>query len=139
VTDPAGKWKIMGTDAAGNLFQVTEPDPNSSGILNTFYSYNGANQLIQVSMPRSNGAQTRTFVWLGMDLASATNPENGTVTYQYDGAHHVTQRTDQKNQHTSYSYDAYGRLTAVLGGLEFHYYYDVTTDSPRTQPGGWWR
>jgi YD repeat-containing protein len=113
VTDPAGKWKIMGTDAAGNLFQVTEPDPNRSGILNTFYSYNGANQLIQVSMPRSEGTQTRTLVWSGSDLVSSTNPENGTVSYTYDGAHHVTSRTDAKGQQTQYSYDSYGRLTEV--------------------------
>ena len=49
--------------------------------------------------------------WSGSDLVSATNPENGTVTYQYDGAHHVTLRTDAKGQQTVYSYDAYGRLT----------------------------
>ena len=44
---------------------------------------------------------------------SATNPENGAVTYTYDGAHHVTSRTDAKAQATTYGYDAYGRLTAV--------------------------
>src|ERR1019366_1368285 len=64
-------------------------------------------------MPRSNGTQTRTFVYTGNDLTSATNPENGTVTYQYDGAHHVTKRTDAKGQETHYTYDAYGRLTEV--------------------------
>ena len=34
-------------------------------------------------MPRNEGTQTRTFQWSGSDLVSATNPENGTVTYQY--------------------------------------------------------
>ena len=34
------------------------------------------------------GTQTRTFAYTGADMTSATNPENGTVTYQYDGAHH---------------------------------------------------
>jgi YD repeat-containing protein len=44
-------------------------------------------------------------------MASATNPENGTVSYTYDGNHHVTQRTDAKGQKTNYTYDAYERLT----------------------------
>jgi YD repeat-containing protein len=44
---------------------------------------------------------------------SATNPENGTVTYTYDGAHHVLTRTDAKGQVTGYSYDTYGRLSTV--------------------------
>jgi YD repeat-containing protein len=55
----------------------------------------------------------RTFTWSGNDLASATNPENGTVTYTYDGAHHVTSRTDAKGQQTQYQYDTYERLVHV--------------------------
>lgn len=115
VTDPAGKWKQNTTDAFGNLTTVTEPDPNNqpNGTLVTSYTYDSVNRLIQVTMPRSNGTQIRTFTWSGTDLASATNPENGAVTYQYDGAHHVTLRTDAKGQQTQYTYDAYGRLTLV--------------------------
>src|SRR5438128_8609134 len=55
----------------------------------------------------------RHFVYSGTDLTSATNPENGTVTYQYDSDHHVTKRTDAKGQETRYTYDTYGRLTQV--------------------------
>ena len=44
-------------------------------------------------------------------MISATNPENGTVTYQYDGAHRVTPRIDAKGQKTQYTYDTYGRQT----------------------------
>ena len=65
------------------------------------------NQLVQVSMPQSNGTQTRTFTYSGTDMVSATNPENGTVTYTYDASHRVTQRTDNMGQQTRYSYDAY--------------------------------
>ena len=108
VTDPAGKWKTSVTDAFGNLIQVIEPDS-----LVTYYTYNAVNQLAQVSMPHSTGTQTRTFAYTGTDLTSATNPENGTVTYQYDGSHHVTKRTDAMGQETRYSYDNYGRLTQV--------------------------
>lgn len=117
VTDAAGKWKTYTKDAMGNLTAVTEPPPSGGANYVTTYTYNGANQLIQVSMPRPyNGGtytQTRTFTWNGADLASETTPEAGTVSYQYDGAHHVTQRTDAKGQQTQYGYDSYGRLTQV--------------------------
>ncbi len=52
-------------------------------------------------------------MYSGTDLASASNPENGTVTNQYDGAQRVTKRTDAMGQETRYSYDAYGRLAQV--------------------------
>ena len=56
-------------------------------------------------MPRGGQNQYRTFNWSGSDLASATNPENGTISDQYDGAHRVTRRTDAKGQQTRYVYD----------------------------------
>jgi RHS repeat-associated protein len=112
VTDPAGKWKTFTTDAMGNLVTVTEPDP-VSGTDVTNYTYNAVNQLLTVSMPRSSGTQTRSFVWTGSDMTTATNPENGTVTYSYDGAHRVKTRTDAKGQKTQYTYDGYGRKTMV--------------------------
>jgi RHS repeat-associated protein len=134
-TDPAGKWKTFTSDAFGNLIAVTEPDPssNNGGTVATNYTYNGANQLTQVSMYRAGITQTRTFVWTGSDLTSSTNPENGTVTYQYDGMHHVTQRVDAKGQKTTYTYDSYERLTQVQHFLangnedtvqRVNYYYD---------------
>ena len=102
VTDQAGKWKTFTNDAFGNLVTVSEPDPdpnNPSHTAITNYTYNAVNQLVGVSMQRYTGpgttyTQTRSFGWTGQDMTSATNPEDGTVTYQYDGAHHVTQRTD---------------------------------------------
>jgi RHS repeat-associated protein len=135
VTDPAGKWKTFTTDAFGDLISVTEPDPSSKtgGTVTTSYTYNGASQLTQVSMPRGSITQTRTFTWTGSDMASSTNPENGTVSYTYDGTHHVTQRTDAKGQKTQYTYDAYERLTQVTHVLangtadpvqQVNYYYD---------------
>ena len=81
VTDAAGKWKTSVSDAFGNLVQVIEPNPAGGANLVTNYTYNGLNQLVQVSMPRSNGTKTRTFAYSGTDMVSATNPENGTVTY----------------------------------------------------------
>jgi YD repeat-containing protein len=131
----AGKWKPFTSDVFGDLITVTEPDPASTtgGTVATNYTYNGASQLTQVSMPRGSITQTRTFTWSGSDMASATNPENGTVSYTYDGNHHVTQRTDAKGQKTIYTYDAYERLTQTQHVLangtadpvqQVNYYYD---------------
>ena len=113
VTDAALKWKIQQMDALGNLVRVIEPDPAGGADWITNYTYDALGHLTGVSMPRSNGTQTRTFAYTGADLTSATNPENGTVTYQYDGSHHVTKRTDALGQETRYTYDGYGRLTEV--------------------------
>ena len=98
----------------------------------TNYPYNSANQLTLVSMPRGV-TQTRSFQWTGSDLTSTTNPENGTVAYTYDSAHHVLTRLDAKGQQTNYTYDIYGRLTLVkhlVSGTEdltqrISYYYDA--------------
>ena len=117
-TDPAGKWKTFNSDTFGNLITVTEPDPASTtgGTVVTGYTYNSQNQLTQVSMPRAGATQTRSFQWTGADLTSATNPENGTVTYTYDGAHHLLTRTDARQKQTQYTYDMYGRLYQVQHG-----------------------
>jgi RHS repeat-associated protein len=113
VTDPALRWKIQQTNAQGQLIRVIEPNPGGGADWVTNYTYDDLGHLAGVSMPRSNGTQTRTFVYTGADLTSATNPENGTVTYQYDASHRVTKRTDAKGQETHYVYDTYGRLTQV--------------------------
>ena len=116
VTDPAGKWKTSTVDAFGNLTLVTEPNPAGGANWTTSYAYNNLSQLTQVSMTRPQGTQTRTFAYTGADMTSATNPENGTVTYTYDNAHHVATRTDALGQQTQYFYDVYGRVTQVSHG-----------------------
>ena len=103
VTDEALKWKIQQMDALGNLVRVIEPDPAGGADWITNYTYDALGHLTGVSMPRSNGTQTRTFAYTGADLTSATNPENGTVTYQYDLSHRVTKRTDALGQETRYT------------------------------------
>ena len=128
------KWKQFTYDAQGSLVVVTEPDPkNVNNTLTTNYTYNGINQLTGVSMTRGTVTQTRSFQWTASDLTQSTNPENGTVTYQYDLAHHVTLRTDAKNQRTTYNYDSYGRVTqghhydannVVQTGQDVTYNYD---------------
>ncbi len=67
-------------------------------------------------MPRRGVTQTRTFNYgnpPGAYLLSATNPENGTVTYTYNANGMVATRTDAKNQQTQYSYDGFNRVTQI--------------------------
>ncbi|MCZ2149713.1 MAG: hypothetical protein LC126_18290, partial [Bryobacterales bacterium] len=124
VTDAAGKWKKYVTDVFGNLTQVAEPQPGGGSDYLTNYTYNLANQLTQVSMTRGAATQTRTFTYdTQQRLATAANPETGTVTYGYNGDNTVASKVDAKNQRVEYSYDAYQRVTqvrryAVNGGAE---------------------
>ena len=79
----------------------------------TYYTYDGWDNLAQVSMPRPSGTQTRTFKYSGKLLISATNPENGTVTYTYNSYNKVATKTDAKGQAVVYTYDSIARLIKV--------------------------
>ncbi len=122
VTDAAGKWKTFTTDALGNLTQVTEPNPKGGDNYNTSYTYNTFNQLLNVSMTRpkvpangTNVTQTRTFTYYQDTpyVHTATNPENGTVSYTYNGFGKVATKTDAKGQTIAYDYDSLARLVTV--------------------------
>jgi YD repeat-containing protein len=141
VTDAAGNWKIFTTDALGNLTKVTEPDPNlGNANSDTYYTYNVLNKLTHVSMTRTDPktlvatTQQRSFLYddggEGVLLMSATNPENGKVSYTYNTDGTVLSRTDAKNQRVDYSYDTYKRLTRVhRSDGEDNYTYDAYTGS----------
>jgi YD repeat-containing protein len=122
VTDPAGNWKRYTNNALGSLVKVEEPNPangqadNTGTNFVTNYSYDLEGHMIQVQMPRPNGGgsytQTRSFSYdlpTGR-LTSATNPENGTVSYGYYSDGLLMSKVDAKGQKTLYSYDGYGRL-----------------------------
>jgi YD repeat-containing protein len=64
-------------------------------------------------MQRAAGTQTRTFVYSGKYFTSATNPENGTVTYTYTANGKLASKTDAKGQQIVYTYDTYLRLTQI--------------------------
>ena len=87
-------------------------------------------------MPRPTGTQTRTFTYSGPYLQSATNPENGTVSYTYNSYNKVATKTDAKGQEFVYSYDTYARFTGVqvypqgptilrIRARQVSYYYDT--------------
>ncbi len=116
VTDPAGKWKQYTTDSQGNLITVVEPDPANQpgGTLTTSYTYDWMNHVTGVSMPRGSTTQTRTFVYDSAGrLTSATNPENGTVSYAYNTDNTLQYKQDAKGQQTVYTYDSQKRVTMV--------------------------
>ena len=129
-TDAKGNWKANVTDVNGNLTSVIEPDPSNpaaaptsafdcgserSGMLRTCYTYDVVNNLTRVDMYRSGYDQVRSFTYQpGTNwLLTATNPENGTVTYTRDAMGHVTKRVDAAGQTTNYVYDSYDRLSQV--------------------------
>ncbi|HEY3103129.1 MAG TPA: RHS repeat-associated core domain-containing protein [Pyrinomonadaceae bacterium] len=107
VTDQAGKQRKSVTDALGRLVQVYE-DPAGLNYL-TSYSYDTLDDLTAVNQ----GSQTRTFVYDSLKrLTSATNPESGTVSYQYDPNGNLIQKTDARSITTNYVYDALNRVTS---------------------------
>src|SRR5580700_11072814 len=72
------------------------------------------NQATQVSMPRGSTTQTRTFVYdTGGRLTSASNPENGTVTYTYNITNTLNTKVDAKGQAAVYSYDSLNRVLEI--------------------------
>jgi YD repeat-containing protein len=128
VTDPAGRSKTFTMDAFGNLKQVQE------GGDTTTYTYDMLNHLTQVSMPRSGYTQTRTFNYtagttVGVHLLSATNPENGTVSYTYNADHTLATKTDAKGQVFTFGYDVYKRVTTISVGGNVLRTYSYDTNS----------
>ena len=113
-TDEAGVPRRQTFNGLGQLTKVEEPDPDSSGYLETHYSYEVFGPLAQVSQ----GSQTRTFThnWLG-SMTQEVHPETGTTSYTYDNGGLVTTRTDARGFVTNYIYDEIGRI------------YDVTYDN----------
>jgi hypothetical protein len=52
------------------------------------------NNVTQVTMPRATGTQTRSFNYNNTAyLQSATNPENGTVTYTSTATSNIASKT----------------------------------------------
>ncbi len=112
VTSPSGKWKRYVMNSVGRLVEVIEPRPGG-GTYSTTYTYNAAGKVLTVTMPRDGVTQTRTFVYdtaTSTRLLSATNPENGTVTYTYNPDGTTSTKTDAKGIRTEFSYDAYKRV-----------------------------
>jgi RHS repeat-associated protein len=114
VTDQTGKKRKSVTDALGRLIEVYE-DPEVPGgptELNyqTTYAYDVLDNLTTVTQE----SQQRTFVYDSLKrLKTATNPESGTVNYDYDNNSNLTQKTDARGVISTYTYDALNRNTTI--------------------------
>lgn len=107
VTDQSGKKRKSETDALGRLAHVWE-DPNGANY-QTSYQYDVLDNLTVVTQ----GVQTRSFVYDSLSrLTSATNPENGTVSYSYDNNGNMLTRLDARSVTTTMAYDALNRITS---------------------------
>ncbi|HEX6718014.1 MAG TPA: RHS repeat-associated core domain-containing protein [Pyrinomonadaceae bacterium] len=108
VTDQASKKRKSVTDALGRLTQVREaPDVPGFDFLTT-YQYDALDNLVTVTQ----GSQTRSFTYNSLkQLISASNPENGTVEYQYDDAGNLLVKKDAREVSTHFAYDAFNRVT----------------------------
>ena len=142
VTDPAGNTKTFTMDAFGNLIKVAETDPNGGGpgipgTVYTNYTYDILNHLIRVNMPRNTTPvqPDRTFNYIasgtntvGAYLLTATNPENGTVSYTYSN-NLLASKTDAKGQAFTYFYDVYNRPYQIKlnGSVLRTFLYDTNT------------
>ena len=137
VRDQADKWRMSETNGLGQLVKVTE-DPTSSftgythtgtNVL-TEYTYDTLSNLTGVSMGYGSGQfQTRSFSYSSLSrLLSASNPESGAITYQYDPNGNLTHKADARSITTDYTYDVLNRPT-------LRNYSDSTPDVTYTYDG----
>jgi RHS repeat-associated protein len=121
------------TDGLSQLVRVDEPgnDYNLGAVDNpvqpTSYSFDALGNLVTVNQ----GSQTRSFVYSSLSrLLTATNPENGTINYQYDNNGNLKQKTDARSVVTTFgTYDPLNRPTTKSysdGTPTVTYSYDST-------------
>jgi RHS repeat-associated protein len=117
VTDGLGRlkevWEVNATDSATE--SVTFPGyPDVAAGYVTRYGYDTLDDLTSVSQRiGTNGTtQSRSFSYDSLKrLTSATNPESGTVAYQYDNKGNLLVKTDARTASAHYEYDALNRVT----------------------------
>jgi RHS repeat-associated protein len=117
VTDQAGRVRRSMVDALGRLLRVDEPNeinnPTSLGSVAapaqaTSYTYDALGTLKQVRQGGTIqngqyiGGQTRTFNYSSLSrLTYATNPESGTIEYQYDANGNLVLKIDPRTKQGS--------------------------------------
>jgi len=133
ITDPTGKPKRYLNDAFGRLLRVEEPKADLTLAKTAEYTFDVMGRMTQARTFKRDGSayQTRTFVYntLGQ-LTSATNPENGTVTYTYNGDGLLATKTDAKSQVLYFFYDTKHRLLRIespQGTVKTEFTYDTGT------------
>ncbi|MBA3632389.1 MAG: RHS repeat-associated core domain-containing protein [Acidobacteria bacterium] len=121
VTDQGGKQRISRTNALGQLtdvWEVTSADAQTVSVsfnqtsstgYQTSYEYDTLNNLTKVIQGTQQTNRNFTYSSLSR-LLSATNPESGTISYQYDLNGNLTKKTDARLIATNYSYDELNRV-----------------------------
>jgi RHS repeat-associated protein len=108
VSDQTGKQRKTVTDALGRLIEVYEAPNDVSLNYLTSYTYDTLDNLTTVTQ----GSQTRTYTYDSLKrMVSATNPESGNVSYQYDNNGNVLVKTDARGVSTHSEYDLINRVT----------------------------
>jgi len=129
VTDQAGRVLRSLVDPLEHLIRVDEP--NNAGQLGTIdapiqptiYGYDAFGNLTSVQQPGTNSeqcggatncSQTRTFTYSSLSrLLTATNPESGSISYEYFPNGNLKKRTDARTIETTYEYDGLNRRKTV--------------------------
>ncbi|MDQ3799934.1 MAG: hypothetical protein M3384_10810, partial [Acidobacteriota bacterium] len=112
VKDQSDRQRRSITNAIGKLIRIDEETAAGLGAIDspnqpTLYDYDTLDNLSTVTQ----GSQTRAFVYDSMyRLKSVTNPESGTIAYEYDHNGKMTQRTDARGVVTTCTYDALNRV-----------------------------
>ena len=94
----------------------------------TFKSARGAVVALACT-PTTYSTLTLPAMW----LTSATNPENGTVSYTYNADGTLASKTDANGNTETYTYDAYQRLTAIPDRQQT-FTYDTCPNQPLLPP-----
>ncbi|HLJ85999.1 MAG TPA: RHS repeat-associated core domain-containing protein [Candidatus Angelobacter sp.] len=144
VTDEAGKARKSCSDGLGRLTSVFE-DPTGLNY-ETDYQYDVLGNLLRVDQKGSSPSdstqwRTRLFTYDSLSrLLTASNPESGTISYQYDANGNMKQKiapapnqTGSATVTTTYAYDVLNRITSKT-------YADGTTPSAyfAYDGPGWW-
>jgi RHS repeat-associated protein len=103
-TDANGRVWLTSYDARGNVSSRTAP-----GGLVTSYTYDAANQLLQLTLPDQVITYTYDANGNRLTMADAT----GTTRYSYDTLNRLTQLKDPKKQTVKYTYDAASNRTRI--------------------------
>jgi len=112
VTDPLNRITTNSYDALNRLAAMTQPQITlpGGGTVNPVvaYGYDGLDQLVQVTDPRS--LVTRyTYDGLG-NMSAQQSPDTGSTTATFDAAGNVLTRTDSAGRTSTYTYDALNRV-----------------------------
>ena len=134
-TDRNGNTVTMGRSAEGRLESVSDPASRK-----LTFSYNVKGLVESVKDPMGH---TVKYVYEGDNLASVTEPEEGSPRwkFEYDVHHQLTKTTDGRGNTVTTTYDESNRVTSQTDGMgrERKWKYEALgsgTETMITEPSG---